>query len=67
MFDFLIHEQLYLLAVHAEFLEDEGAYVLRLLQYAFQQVYGFDGLLAVQLCAVNCLLHSLLGFNGKLV
>ena len=65
--DVLVNEQFYLLGVGTEFLEQEPCNVLGLLQYTFQQMYRLDGLLAVQLCAVDCLLHGLLCFDGKLV
>ena len=67
MLDLLINQHLDLLGVHAEFLEDEGAYVLRLLQYSFEYMYRFDDLLAVHLGGVHCLLYGLLRFDCKLV
>ena len=67
MLDLAVHEHFNLLGIHAEFLEDEGTYVLRLLQYAFQYMYRLYHLLTVQLCCIHSLLYGLLGFDGKLV
>ena len=65
--DLLCDKQFYLLGVDAKFLEDEGTHVLRLLQYALENMYRFDDLLAVLLSDVHCLLHSLLGLDSEFV
>ena len=67
MLDLLGDEHVDLLGVDAEFLEDEGCHVLRLLQYSFEYMYRFDDLLTVQLGRIHCLLNSLLCFDCKLV
>ena len=67
MLDLVIHEHLYLLGVHTEFLEDEGRDVLRLLQYSFEYMYRFDDLLTVHLGGIHCRLNSLLCFDCKFV
>ena len=67
MLDFLVDEHLNLLSVDTQLLEEEVRHVLRLLQHAFQDMYRFDDLLAIQLCGIDGLLNSLLCFDCKLV
>ena len=67
MLQLRLYEHLYLLAVDAQFLEQEVGDVLGLMDDSRQQVHRFDGLLAIALRRVDSLLDCLLRLDGKLV
>ena len=53
--------------VESQLLENEVYHLLAHLQHSAQQVLGLDGLLALLLHSVHCLLYGLLGLDGKFV
>ena len=67
MFQFGLYQQVYLLCVSTHLLQQEVHDVLGFIEYARQQMNGFDGLLTISLCGVDGLLYRLLCFDGKLV
>ena len=67
MLDLLRYQKVYLLGVHAEFLEDEVHDVLRLLHHTFQDMNRLYHLLPAQLCRVHGLLHGFLSLDCKFV
>ena len=56
-----------MLAVDAEFLEDEVGYIFAHLQHPRHQMFRLDGLLSAALYQIDRFLHSLLRFDCKVV
>ena len=57
----------YLLAVYAEFLENEVRYIFAHLQQTCHQMFRLDGLLSTALYQIYRFLHCLLRFDCKVV
>ena len=67
MFNFIVDGVLNHLAVNTELLEDIVGNIFAFFHYSGEDVYWFNGLLAIALCDVDRTLNSFLSFNCKFV